>query len=104
MERGTYTKNEILTQPGAWADALDAVEKCKYDLKKVFEGDYEQVIFTGCGSTYYLSLAAAAQFQEMTGRLARGVPGSELLFNPQTILGRGARTLLVAVQPLGLNL
>jgi glutamine---fructose-6-phosphate transaminase (isomerizing) len=101
MERGTYTKNEILTQPEAWADALDAVEKCKRDLKKVFEDDYEQVIFTGCGSTYYLSLAAAAQFQEMTGRLARGVPGSELLLNPETVLGRSAKTLLVAVSRSG---
>jgi len=101
MERGTYTKNEIMTQPEAWVDALDAVEKCKRDLKKVFEDNYEQVIFTGCGSTYYLSLAAAAQFQEMTGRLARGVPGSELLLNPQTVLGRSARTLLVAVSRSG---
>ena len=101
MERGTYTKNEILTQPEAWVDALDAVEKCKHDLKKVFTEAYEQVIFTGCGSTYYLSLAAAAQFQEMTGRLARGVPASELLFNHQTVLGRGAKTLLVAVSRSG---
>ncbi len=47
---------------------------------------YEQVIFTGCGSTYYLSLAAAALYQELTGRTARAVPAGELLLNSQIVL------------------
>ena len=62
--------------------------------------DYEQVIFTGCGSTYYLSLAAAALYQELTGRPARGVPGSELWLNPKSCLGAG-KTLLIAVSRSG---
>jgi glucosamine--fructose-6-phosphate aminotransferase (isomerizing) len=105
MEQSSYTKNEIFTQPEAWADALDAVEKSRSELKNTFAADYEQVLFTGCGSTYYLSLAAAALFQEMTGRLARAVPGGELLLNPETALGRIANnsghTLLVAVSRSG---
>ncbi|RPH57312.1 MAG: SIS domain-containing protein, partial [Chloroflexi bacterium] len=73
MERGIHTKTEILSQPEAWADALGVVEKCQGGLEKIFDADYDQVLFTGCGSTYYLSLAAAALFQEMTGKLARAV-------------------------------
>ncbi|MGZ9222590.1 MAG: SIS domain-containing protein, partial [Anaerolineales bacterium] len=62
--------------------------------------DYEQVIFTGCGSTYYLSLAAAALYQELTGCAARAVPGGELLLNSRTII-TDQKTLLVAISRSG---
>ena len=76
------------------------VEKNKAGLENVFAADYDQVLFTGCGSTYYLSLAAAALFQGMTGKQARAVPGGELLLNGQTALTNG-KTLLVAVSRSG---
>lgn len=100
MERGIHTKTEILSQPEAWAEALEVVEKRKTELSGIFSADYEQVLFTGCGSTYYLSLAAAALFQEMTGQVARAVPGGELLLNDQAALTNG-KTLLVAVSRSG---
>ena len=62
MDRGMHTYHEIISQPEAWADALDVVEKSRDGLKNVFDAHYDQVLFTGCGSTYYLSLAAAALF------------------------------------------
>jgi glucosamine--fructose-6-phosphate aminotransferase (isomerizing) len=79
---------------------LDVVEKRKTELSRIFSADYEQVLFTGCGSTYYLSLAAAALFQEMTGQVARAVPGGELLLNEPAAL-TGGRTLLVAISRSG---
>jgi glucosamine--fructose-6-phosphate aminotransferase (isomerizing) len=100
MERGTHTYHEIISQPEAWAEALDVVEKSRDGLKNVFDAHYDQVVFTGCGSTYYLSLAAAALFQQMTGRSSRAVPGGELLLNPQTALSGGS-ALLVAVSRSG---
>jgi glutamine---fructose-6-phosphate transaminase (isomerizing) len=100
MERGVHTKTEILSQPEAWNDALDAVEKQHSELKKLYAEDYEQVLFTGCGSTYYLSLAASALHQEMTSKIARAVPGGELLLNSQITLTNG-KTLLVAVSRSG---
>jgi glucosamine--fructose-6-phosphate aminotransferase (isomerizing) len=100
LERGTYTKHEILTQTEAWSDALDVVEKNRDGLTQLLAADYQQILFTGCGSTYYLSQAAAALFQEMTGRLARAVPAGELVFNPAVTLSTG-KTLLVAVSRSG---
>ncbi|MCG2784246.1 MAG: SIS domain-containing protein, partial [Anaerolineae bacterium] len=97
---GKFTRAEIFSQPEAWAEALDVVEKCKSELANIFAADYDQVLFTGCGSTYYLSLAAAALFQEMTGKLARAVPGGELLLNELTVL-TGGKTLLVAISRSG---
>ncbi len=96
MMENYHTYKEIKSQTQAWAQALEVVSVSI--LPKV--GDYDQVIFTGCGSTYYLSLSAAAMYQELTGCAARAVPGGELLLNSQTVLS-DQRTLLVAISRSG---
>jgi len=98
QEYATY--REIKSQPEAWAQALVEVARIK---SMPNAAEYEQVIFTGCGSTYYLSLAAAALYQELTGYTARAVPASELLLNPQTVVGRDTISpyLLVAISRSG---
>jgi glucosamine--fructose-6-phosphate aminotransferase (isomerizing) len=100
METGKNTYSEIVSQTAAWAQALDLVRENREALLSLTAGPFDQVLFTGCGSTYYLSLAAAALFQQLTGRAARAVPGGELLYNPQTAL-TGGRSLLVAVSRSG---
>jgi glucosamine--fructose-6-phosphate aminotransferase (isomerizing) len=96
------TYKEITMQTRAWSQAID-VSKAPIlpDLS-----DYDHVVFTGCGSTYYLSIAIASLFQTLTGLQSRAVPGSEMLFNSQTILPRNSntkltRTLLVAISRSG---
>ena len=95
QEYATY--REIKSQPEAWAQALDVISASL--LPKA--GDYDQVIFTGCGSTYYLSLAAAALYQEVTGCAARAVPASELLLNPKTVVRENISHLLIAISRSG---
>lgn len=97
MQSSNYhTYNEIRSQTNAWAQAIELVREAALPVAR----NYEQVVFTGCGSTYYLSLAASALYQELTGRVARAVPGGELLFNSQTALS-GQKTLLVATSRSG---
>jgi len=94
------TYREIKSQTEAWSQALDVVNASRLAIPKA--GDYDQVLFTGCGSTYYLSLAAAALYQELTGCAGRAVPASELLFNSQIIVQNGnLNYLLVAVSRSG---
>ena len=94
-----HTYKEIKSQTDAWAQALEMIRSAKLPNA----ADYDQVIFTGCGSTYYLSLAAAAVYQELTGRAARAIPGGELLLNPQIAMAQIAnlRHLLVAISRSG---
>jgi glucosamine--fructose-6-phosphate aminotransferase (isomerizing) len=91
-----HTLTEIQSQPGVWQAALTHARAA--DLPNA--ADYDHVIFTGCGSTYYLSLSAAALYQSLTGRPASATPGGELLLNPQITLTDG-RTLLVAISRSG---
>ena len=52
----TATYQEIITQTEAWKGALQAVSNRKEAIKEVWNPtDITDVIFTGCGSTYYLS-------------------------------------------------
>lgn len=95
------TYREIIHQPQALAAALRAVREQVQPLRTLWQTQvYQQVLFTGCGSTYYLSLAAASVFQHLTGISARGVPAGELLVTPQDFVLSGA-VLLIAVSRSG---
>ena len=98
MERGMHTYQEILSQPAAWTDVLSTMASL---TNLPMAGSYDQVVFTGCGSTYYLSQAAADLTTELTGRLSRALPASELWLNPRLAYPGSGRTLLVAVSRSG---
>jgi glucosamine--fructose-6-phosphate aminotransferase (isomerizing) len=94
-----HTYDEIKSQVPGWTQAIELASAAPLPDA----GDFEQVIFTGCGSTYYLSLSAAALYQQLSGRPARAAPASELLLNPDVVLCDGVRHLLVAVSRSGLT-
>ncbi len=101
MENGHFTRQEIYSQPEAWAAALDVLNESRHEIIGLQPARrYSQVIFTGCGSTYYLSLAAATLTQELTGLSVRAFPASELWLSPRSSYADG-QTLLVAVSRSG---
>jgi glucosamine--fructose-6-phosphate aminotransferase (isomerizing) len=100
-EKGQFTRQEILSQPQAWSDALKVLSAERRAIISIGQAQrFDHVIYTGCGSTYYLALAAAALTQELTGRLCRAFPASELWLYPQSSYCNG-KTLLVAVSRSG---
>lgn len=98
--KGIHTYTEILSQPAVWKAALTAVVESRQALECIDLTQFDQVVFTGCGSTYYLSLSAAVTLQQASGILCKAIPASELLFSPDAVLN-GGRTLLVAVSRSG---
>ncbi len=77
-EKGQQTLQEILSQPVVWADTLHSFGKQAPVLKDFWnQNQFDQVIFTGCGSTHYLSLSASVLFQQLTGVLSSGLPASD---------------------------
>ncbi|OJX38930.1 MAG: hypothetical protein BGO78_11985 [Chloroflexi bacterium 44-23] len=99
-QNGINTYAEILSQPEIWDSAIIVAESQRQKLEEIDLTQFDQVIFTGCGSTYYLSLSAAFTLQQTTGIPARAVPASELLFSPDALLTSG-KTLLVALSRSG---
>lgn len=98
---GFYTRSEILSQPEAWAAALEVLKSHQKDVASLTKGGYEQVIFTGCGSPYYLSLSAAALWNGQVHQLARALPSSELWHSPDIAYAGKKPFLLVAVSRSG---
>ncbi|MGD0878233.1 MAG: SIS domain-containing protein [Anaerolineales bacterium] len=93
---GINTQKEILSQPDVWAKTLRHLnEMVASDFPTIT--NYDQVIFSGCGSTYYLSLWAARVCEKETGIISRAVPSSDLFLFSDNWLHKGKKTLFVAV-------
>lgn len=100
--QGQHTRVEIMTQPEAWSKALEDLKHQTEALRSLIGSQkYSQVVFTGCGSTYYLSIAAASLLSKMAGIPSRGLPASEIWFEPEMYFRNGERALLVAVSRSG---
>ena len=99
--KGFFTHQEILSQPAAWAAGLNILKEHRQAILDLAPADrFKQIIFTGCGSAYYMALAAATQTQELTGLPCRAFPASELWLYPQSSYTSG-KTLLVALSRSG---
>jgi len=83
---GAYSLAEILSQPQCWSDLLKLLQHADVigEIEKRF-GKHSEWLFVGCGSSYYIALAAAASWTAITGKRARAVPASELLLFPDLI-------------------
>ena len=100
--RGLQTLREMMEQPAAWSSALTRFETDAGRVDRLFdERTPDEGVFTGCGSSYYLSMTAASAFQQITGLRARAVPASEILQFPESVFAQDASLLLVAASRSG---
>jgi glucosamine--fructose-6-phosphate aminotransferase (isomerizing) len=97
-------QREILSQPDVWSATWERLQESREALDSLlFSACWDALFFTGCGSTHYLSLAAANLHQSLTGQRTRGVPASEIAFFPTGVYPDipDQRTLLVAISRSG---
>ncbi|MFN8009414.1 MAG: SIS domain-containing protein [Terriglobia bacterium] len=96
---GSITREEILSQARCWRECFKALDEARRfaNVRERFPGPAEW-LFIGCGSSYYVALAAAATWTEITGSLARAVPASDLLLFPDLVLAspRPCQPLLIS--------
>lgn len=81
-----YTINEILSQPAVWRAVMGQIggnSSCASFVASAVAR--RELIFVGCGTSYYLAEAAAAVWSIMTRRSARAVPASEVLLFPEAL-------------------
>jgi glutamine---fructose-6-phosphate transaminase (isomerizing) len=92
---GANTLAEILSEPDTWSrcfTALDESGEIRHVERLLPSG--RTIVFIGCGSSYYLALAAAATWSLLTGEDARANPASELLLFPKLLPGDFSTVLI----------
>ena len=84
---GANSLAEILSQPQCWNSCLTSLSE-HGTLSGVGQrfGKADRWLFIGCGSSYYVALAAAATMTSVTGRPAHAIPASELFLFPEPAL------------------
>jgi glucosamine--fructose-6-phosphate aminotransferase (isomerizing) len=96
---GRNTQHDIASQPAAWQATLETYrEQAGSGVARLAALKPKRIVVTGCGSTYYLSLSAAAIFRQF-GYSAVAVPASELVYFADSLLD--SDTLLIAVSRSG---
>src|SRR5262245_14086138 len=102
VERGAFTLAEIMRQRTVWEDALRAFSAQTHVLRHLGrEHNFDQVIFTGCGSTDYLAIFGVCLFQSLLRIPAQARPASELILFPDLVYIPGQQALLVVVSRSG---
>ena len=100
--RGQYTYAEIISQPAVWQRTLEQYAALQDRVRQAWAAiSPKAVLFTGCGSTNYLSQTAAALLQDATGVPCRGAPVSEIALFGRQVMADPSHTLLVAVSRSG---
>ena len=101
-EPGIHTQAEILSQPSVWAKTLDEFEQQSPSLIQAWrDNSPRQILFIGCGSSYYLAQTAARLFRTVTGIPSHAYPASEMFLFPRQVLAEPGQTHLVAISRSG---
>ena len=95
MKNSELTYKEIYGQPVSFQAINDTFDTIFKTLDEVFAEKYDEVIFTGCGTSLYLAQASAHAFSTCTGISAKGMSCSELYYFPETYVGNGKKVLVV---------
>lgn len=97
-----YTLQEIENQPRSWDMTLQTiVQQWRSIVAHLPIKTGTHFVFTGCGTSYYLSQSAARLFQEMTGYLSIAVPASELFLADISVIPQGVPVIVFAISRSG---
>lgn len=97
---GNYTYSEICSQGVIWKKTLDGLKGQIPKISEWLTKDHDEVLFIGCGSTYYLSFAVAKTWITLKNEPARALPSSEMWLYPESVFTK-KKPLLVAISRSG---
>jgi glucosamine--fructose-6-phosphate aminotransferase (isomerizing) len=93
MANGIYTRDEIEKQSSAWRSTLGSFSQQEKTLRSALSSSRQHAwLVTGCGSTHYVSLSAAAILRR-SGMSAWAYPAAEIVHFPE-MLPHGETNLL----------
>jgi len=98
---GQVTMKEMAEQAQTWRTVWESRDSLQAVWRRLLSaGRIEELVFIGCGSSYYLASSAVAAFSKWTTYSVKSVPASEWLLYPDQHAS-GKRTLLVIISRSG---
>ena len=91
MRNSELTYKEIYGQPASFQAINETLEDIYRVLDEVFKEEYDELIFTGCGTSLYLAQSAAHAFATCTKIPAKGMCCSELYYFRRLTLAKGRK-------------
>lgn len=92
---------DIKTQAAAWKAALSAVDARSSDFEMLFAEPPSELLFTACGSPYYIGLSNIILWREYAGLHATAMPSSEIMIFPEATLPRVGNPIMIAASRSG---
>ena len=96
-----YTYREILQQSTTWKKTLHYLQEKESYFSQFLAETHDNVIFTGCGSCYNLSLVSSHLWQTGKQIPAKGVPASEIFLFPEGVFLPQNQYLLFGISRSG---
>lgn len=79
-----HTLPEILSQPSTWRTSPNKLAvKPEFAMARERLASASEILFVGCGSSFYLAEAAASAWTLLSGQRTRALPASEILLFPE---------------------
>lgn len=99
---GQHTIQEIHSQPDIWRRTLEIMRGGASPLAGLDGyGLKGPVLFTGCGSSYYLALAAAAAWSRFTGSPGTALSATDVMMYPECHFPAPMQGTVVAISRSG---
>jgi len=99
---GQHTIDEIHSQPDIWRRTLEIMRGAASPLTELDGyGLKGPVLFTGCGSSYYLALSAAAAWSRFTGVPGMALSATDVMMCPECHFPAPMEGTVVAISRSG---
>ncbi len=99
---GTVTLQEIAEQFDVWEGLIEDIELLQKDVSINFQvKEFDDLIFIGAGSSFFVAHTAAATFKFTTGECAHAYASSEILQFHQYMLKKERKYLVVVFSRSG---
>jgi len=96
------TWKEIMSQGEVWRTVLDDLDRGSVVSEILQKLDpASELLFVGCGTSYYLAEAAAHSWASLTGRVARALPASEVTLYPNLLQSKGRKVQAIVISRSG---
>jgi len=103
MQKMKYvTIKEIIEQPTSWNSTINYITQQRKYIKEFTDTlKNRNLIFTGCGTSYYLGLSGASIYSKIAKEKANAFPASDLLIFPESIFSNNTKYLTVPISRSG---